>query len=120
MTKKPIGGCGESGAGNDAEPLGAWEDERNVERAAARLRLVTDRRLGKAPSPEWVVKLAAEKPGSCPDPGEKVRRAAHAASEKLISHQLEVARAKLKITLDRRLGRSTDEASLKLAQEEDY
>jgi hypothetical protein len=36
-------------------------EDRAVQIAAARLRLVTDRRLGKA-TPEWVKSLAAEKP----------------------------------------------------------
>lgn len=41
---------------------GAYEaDERAMEIAAAQLRLVTDRRLGK-PTPEWVKELAAEDP----------------------------------------------------------
>jgi hypothetical protein len=38
------------------------EDDRAMQVAAAQLRLVTDRRLGK-PTPEWVKDLAAEKPG---------------------------------------------------------
>ncbi|BCW78885.1 hypothetical protein [Arthrobacter sp. NicSoilC5] len=36
-------------------------DERAIQIAAAQLRLVTDRRLGKQ-TPEWVKQLAAEKP----------------------------------------------------------
>ena len=36
-------------------------DERAIQIAAAQLRLVTDRRLGKK-TPEWVKQLAAEKP----------------------------------------------------------
>jgi hypothetical protein len=36
------------------------QDERAMEIAAAQLRLVTDRRLGKQ-TPEWVKDLAAEK-----------------------------------------------------------
>lgn len=51
----------ESHDGDHAEPLGAWENERDIQRAAAQLRLVTDRRLGKL-TPEWVQKLAAESP----------------------------------------------------------
>lgn len=104
MTKKPICGCGETHVRKDAEPLGDWEDDRNVQRAAACLRLVTDRRLGK-PSPSWVERLAAEEPGSCPDPGDEARRVAHAATEKQMAHQLELARAQLKVILDRKLGR---------------
>ena len=37
------------------------QDERALQIAAAQLRLVTDRRLGKQ-TPEWVKQLAAEKP----------------------------------------------------------
>ncbi|HET6240549.1 MAG TPA: hypothetical protein VFD99_00990 [Arthrobacter sp.] len=39
------------------------EDEREMQIAAAQLRLVTDRRLGK-PTPKWVKDLAAEQPRS--------------------------------------------------------
>ncbi|MBG0738975.1 hypothetical protein IV500_06000 [Paeniglutamicibacter antarcticus] len=39
------------------------EDERAMEIAAAQLRLVTDRRLGKQ-TPEWVRALAAEPSGA--------------------------------------------------------
>jgi len=48
-----------------SEPVGAPEavdaDKRAMQIAAAQLRLVTDRRLGKT-TPEWVRNLAAEKP----------------------------------------------------------
>jgi hypothetical protein len=37
------------------------EDDRAMQIAAAQLRLVTDRRLGK-PTPEWVKDLAREEP----------------------------------------------------------
>jgi hypothetical protein len=37
------------------------EDDRAMQIAAAQLRLVTDRRLGK-PTPDWVKELAAEEP----------------------------------------------------------
>jgi hypothetical protein len=47
----------------DEEALEASADERAMEIAAAQLRLVTDRRLGKT-TPEWVRALAAEKPRS--------------------------------------------------------
>jgi hypothetical protein len=40
-------------------------DKRAMQIAAAQLRLVTDRRLGK-PTPEWVKQLAAENPHSRP------------------------------------------------------
>ena len=41
------------------------EDIRAMQIAAAQLRLVTDRRLGKQ-TPDWVKQLAAEKPHSSP------------------------------------------------------
>lgn len=41
------------------------DDTRSMQIAAAQLRLVTDRRLGKQ-TPEWVKQLAAEKPHSRP------------------------------------------------------
>lgn len=44
----------------DAEALEAFEDKA-VQVAAAQLRLVTDRRLGKT-TPEWVKELAREEP----------------------------------------------------------
>lgn len=47
----------------DARPKPVDRDERAMQIAAAQLRLVTDRRLGK-PTPEWVKQLAAEKPHS--------------------------------------------------------
>ncbi|MGY2746618.1 hypothetical protein ACQCSU_01420 [Pseudarthrobacter sp. O4] len=46
------------------EPAGAPdvdEDERAMQIAAAQLRIVTDRRLGK-PTPEWVTELASDEP----------------------------------------------------------
>lgn len=46
----------------DQAPAPSFDpDERAVQIAAAKLRLVTDRRLGKV-TPEWVKVLAAEKP----------------------------------------------------------
>ena len=39
------------------------EDDRAMQIAAAQLRLVTDRRLGKV-TPDWVKELAAEEPRS--------------------------------------------------------
>ena len=44
-------------------PDAVEEAERAMEVAAAQLRLVTDRRLGKQ-TPEWVKALADEKPGA--------------------------------------------------------
>jgi hypothetical protein len=116
MAKAPCGG-GDSPSWYDDKPLGDWEKEQRVKRAAARLRLVTDSRLGRE-TPEWVQALAAEEPGSCPDPGEKIRRAAHAASEKASRHRILVAIARLRVTLDQRLGRKTDTAWVMLAQED--
>ena len=48
------------------------EDTRAMQIAAAQLRLVTDRRLGKT-TPDWVKSLAAEKPHS-PRPDEAAPR----------------------------------------------
>ena len=50
-------------AQNEQKALEVAEDKRAVQIAAAQLRLVTDRRLGKQ-TPEWVKQLAAEKPRS--------------------------------------------------------
>ena len=44
-------------------PSSVGHDKRAMQIAAAQLRLVTDRRLGKT-TPEWVKQLAAEKPRS--------------------------------------------------------
>lgn len=46
-------------------PSSVDHDKRAMQIAAAQLRLVTDRRLGKT-TPEWVKQLAAEKPHSRP------------------------------------------------------
>ncbi|QDG89077.1 hypothetical protein NIBR502770_11740 [Pseudarthrobacter sp. NIBRBAC000502770] len=49
-------------AGPDSErPQNVDRDARAMQIAAAQLRLVTDRRLGKE-TPEWVRRLAAERP----------------------------------------------------------
>jgi hypothetical protein len=50
-------------AAGEAAPEAQNEDNRAMQIAAAQLRLVTDRRLGKK-TPEWVKQLAAEKPHS--------------------------------------------------------
>lgn len=101
----------------------AW---RGVEVAAAGLRLVTDRRQGRA-TPQWVHDLAAERPNApLPAGWEEVERLRLAAAarevcpcrchgmptedevrEAALRHlEVERAAARLKATLDRRLGRS--------------
>lgn len=50
---------------NVERPSSADHNKRAMQIAAAQLRLVTDRRLGKT-TPEWVKQLAAEKPHSRP------------------------------------------------------
>ncbi|MCO4263742.1 hypothetical protein NG697_12550 [Pseudarthrobacter sp. MDT3-26] len=43
--------------------------DREVQRAAARLRLVTDRRLERLPTPQWVIDLAHEDTDPLLEPG---------------------------------------------------
>jgi hypothetical protein len=50
-------------AAGERTPKAPDEDTRAMQIAAAQLRLVTDRRLGKQ-TPDWVKQLAAEKPHS--------------------------------------------------------
>jgi hypothetical protein len=52
---------GERNGATDRIDRGAAARDRGVQIAAAQLRLVTDRRLGKE-TPDWVRQLAAEKP----------------------------------------------------------
>lgn len=101
-------------------------DEMDMFIAAAQLRLVTDRRLGKV-TPDWVKHLAEEK--SMPEWVDGF--AAHLAhveqdsepeikAERDVSpstRRVQVAAAKLRLTLDARLGRVTPEAVKKLAAE---
>jgi hypothetical protein len=102
------------------------ESYRRVQRAAAGLRLVTDRQLSKV-TPSWVRDLAEEKPGTPLPKGwqaNEIRRLEEEAREacpcrchgqltdrelrKAARQRQEVAQAaaQLKATLDRRLGRS--------------
>lgn len=53
----------ETQASPDARQQPVDNDRRAMQIAAAQLRLVTDRRLGKT-TPDWVKQLAAEKPHS--------------------------------------------------------
>lgn len=55
-------GCGASALASDQPGKAVvGEDERAVQIAAAQLRIITDRRLGKE-TPGWVKNLAAEQP----------------------------------------------------------
>lgn len=113
---------------------------RGVQRAAARLRLVTDRRLERVPTPEWVVELAAERgdpvlgPGwvekaiarldrearkhcPCRCHGSKTQR--EIDNEARQSRNLQRAGARLQKVLDGRLDRYTPDNVLRLAAEED-
>lgn len=64
MTADPVGPSGQArtpiGTTTSID-RGAAARDRGVQIAAAQLRLVTDRRLGKV-TPDWVRKLAAEEP----------------------------------------------------------
>jgi hypothetical protein len=113
---------------------------RRVQRAAARLRIVTDRRLELAPTPEWVVELADEQGDPVLEPA-WVERAIARLDREARKHcpcrchghktQLEVdhaarqarnitrAGARLQKTLDERLGRHTPGPVLVLAAQED-
>ena len=113
---------------------------RRVQRAAARLRLVTDGRLERGPSPEWVVDLAREqgdpilgagwvekaiarldretrKHCPCRCHGSKSQRELDNEARK--SRNLQRAGARLRRVLDGRLDRHTPESILRLAAEED-
>lgn len=64
MTASPVGPSGQAKApiGTTTRiDRGAAARDRGVQIAAAQLRLVTDRRLGKV-TPDWIKKLAAEEP----------------------------------------------------------
>ncbi len=113
---------------------------RRMQRAAAGLRLVTVRRLGRDPTPEWVVELAREQgdpalgPGwlkevnarletearkhcPCRCHGRKTQRELEYEARQ--ERNLQRAGARLQVTLDKRLGRHTTESILHLAAEED-
>ena len=113
---------------------------RDVQRAAARLRLVTDRRLERGPTPAWVVALATEHGDPVLGPAwveqaiDRLDREArehcpcrchgrktqaevdHAARQ---ARNIKRARARLQKTLDERLGRHTPGPILLLAAEDD-
>lgn len=102
------------------------EAYRGVQRAAAALRIATDRRLGET-TPPWIHDLAAEKPGD-PLPagweGFEVRRLEEEARAKCpcrchgplterekhraarAAKEIAAARARIRATLDRRLGKA--------------
>jgi hypothetical protein len=111
-----------------------------MERAAAGLRLVTDRRLDRGPTPEWVVDLANEKGDPILGPGwieEAIDRLDNKAradcpcrchgpkTQRELDHKtsqgrnLQRAGARLQKVLDERLGRPTPESVLRLAAEHD-
>lgn len=113
---------------------------RRVQRAAARLRLVTDRRLERGPTPEWVVDLAdeqgdpilgpdwinraiarldreARKHCRCRCHGHRTQR--ELDNEARQSRNLQRAGARLRKVLDERLDRHTPEGILHLAAEDD-
>lgn len=112
---------------------------RLVQRAAARLRLVTDRRLERGPTPEWVVDLANEKGEPILEPGWAAQAMERLDSEaradckcrchgrKTLPERQHEARdqrnvlrasARLRKTLDERLDRHTPESVLRMAAEE--
>jgi hypothetical protein len=111
-----------------------------VERAAAGLWLVTDRRLDRGPTPKWVVNLANEKGDPILEPGwieEAINRLDSEAREncscrchgqktqwesdhkKSQSRNLKRTGARLQKVLDERLGRPTPDSVLRLAAEDD-
>lgn len=101
-------------------------DELGMFIAAAQLRLVTDRRLGKV-TPDWVKHLAEEKAMPQWVDGFATQLAqVEQVSEPEVKaemnvppskHRVQVAAAKLRLTLDARLGRVTPESVKKLAAE---
>jgi hypothetical protein len=113
---------------------------RRVQRAAARLRITTDRRLEREPTPEWVVDLAREqgdpvlgagwvekaiarldrearKHCSCRCHGSKTQT--ELDNEARQARNLQRAGARLRKVLDDKLDRSTPESILHLAAEDD-
>lgn len=99
------------------------DKERVLFIAAAQLRLATNNTLGQ-PTPEWIKELAEESvsPAWVTDLSAKlaiVEQVKPAAELKLSpkNQRVQVAAAKLRTTLDTRLGRTTPEAVKKLASE---
>lgn len=113
---------------------------RRVQRAAARLRLVTDRKLERESTPEWVVDLAQEQgdpvlgPGwvekaiarldrdarkRCPCGCHGRKTQPELDNEARQARNLQRAGARLRKVLDARLDRRTPESILRMAAEED-
>lgn len=113
---------------------------RGVQRAAARLRLVTDRQLEREPTPEWVVDLAQEQGdpvlGSgwvekaiarldrearkhCPCRSHGRKTQPELDNEARQARNLQRAGARLGKVLDERLDRPTPDTVLHLAAEDD-
>ncbi len=113
---------------------------RRVQRAAARLRLVTDRRLNRGPAPEWVVDLANDEgdpilgPGwveeaiarldrearkHCPCRCHGLKTQGELDDEARVDRNLQRSAARLRKTLNERLDRPPVESVLRLAAEED-
>ena len=113
---------------------------RGVQRAAARLRLVTDRRLERTPTPGWVVDLAGEqgepilgagwvedavarldrearKHCPCRCHGQKTQRELDYEARQ--RRNLRRAAARVQVAVDKRLARHTRESVLALAAEDD-
>lgn len=124
---------------NRAELLRAAEGYRRVQRAAARLRLVTDHRLSRI-TPGWCLSLAAEADGAPLPNGwvaftitrleEEARKRCHCSCHGARTERerqrdarkrrnLDRARARLGVVINRRLDRTSGEALLRLAVEED-
>ncbi|MET3142484.1 UNVERIFIED_ORG: hypothetical protein ABIB13_002201 [Arthrobacter sp. UYEF2] len=122
-----------------AELRNAAIGQRLVWRAAAKLRIVTDRRLA-LPTPEWVSDLARQTGEPQLPPDWQTRIIAELAREARkrcpcschgrktqpeLDHDaraqrnLNRARARLQQTLDARLGRKTDQSILELSAEDD-
>jgi hypothetical protein len=113
---------------------------RRVQRAAARLRLVTDRRLERGPSPEWVVDLAKEQGdpilgpswveqtiarldkdarAHCPCRCHGRKTQEELNDEARDERNFNRAEARLQKTIDAELGRSTTAWILRMAEEGD-
>lgn len=99
----------------------AEQDERAMFIAAAQLRVVTDRRQGKV-TPEWVKHLADEKltPVWLDELSQLAARETSPETKAVPTmspsqRRVQVAAAKLRVTLDARLGRVTPQSVKKLA-----
>lgn len=113
---------------------------RRVQRAAARLRLITDGRLERGPTPEWVVDLAREQSDPvlgagwvekaiarldrearkrCPCRCHGRKTQTELDNEARQARNLQRAGARLRKVLDDKLDRHTPESILHLAAEDD-